>query len=145
MKAKLPVVLCLFLGLSYGGRVRAQDSPADKEVYAMLQKFYTSYILTWNNVPGPEKMLDFILNKYCDAQLLGKIKKRTESGDLDYDPFLKAQDVDTASLKTFTFGKDPRRVDAFTFSYVANQGKYRPVIHLVVNRLNGSNMIRDVW
>lgn len=92
-----------------------------------------------------EKKLDSILTKYCAPDLLHKIKQKTDAGDLDYDPFLKAQDVDTASLKTITFTKDPKRPDAYTFSYVANQGKYKPVIHLIVAKLNGVLKITDVW
>ncbi|HTI91872.1 MAG TPA: DUF3828 domain-containing protein [Puia sp.] len=145
-RAKLPVMLCAFWGILLCGGVQAQDSTADrKEVFSLLKTFYTSYILTFNDLPNSEKKLDAILKKYCDGQLLSKIKQKTESGDLDSDPFLKAQDVDTASVKTFTFGKDPKKADVYTFSYVANQGKYKPLIHLMVNRKNGGLKIRDVW
>jgi hypothetical protein len=144
--AKLPAILCALVGVLLCGRVQAQDSTAEKkEVFSLLKTFYTSYIVAFNDLPHSEKKLDAILKKYCDGQLLSKIKQKTESGEMDDDPFLKAQDVDTASLKTFTFGKDPKRADIYTFSYVANQGKYKPVIHLTVNRRNGSLRIRDVW
>jgi len=144
--ARLPVILCALFGILVCGRAQGQDSTADKkEVFALLKTFYTSYILAWNDLPHSEKKVDGILKKYCDGQLLSKIKQKTESGELDDDPFLKAQDVDTASLKTFTFGKDPKRADVYTFSYVANQGKYKPVIHLIVNGRSGGIKIRDVW
>jgi len=144
--AKLPVILCALFGILLCGQVKGQDSTADKkEVFAQLKTFYTSYILAFNDLPHSAKKLDAIMKKYCDSQLLSKINKKSESGELDDDPFLKAQDVDTASLKTFTFGKDPKKADVYTFSYVANQGKYKPVIHLIVNRRNGALKIRDVW
>src|SRR5258706_4807038 len=116
MKTKLPVVLCVLFGLLNGGLVPAQSSPTDKEVFSMLKTFYTNYILTWNNVSSPEKKLDSILKQYCDPQLLSKIKHKTKTGELDYDPFLKAQDIDTASLRTSSFGKDTKRVDIYTSS-----------------------------
>jgi len=139
------VIPVVFFGMLPFDKVQAQNSPSDKQVFPMLKRFYTSYILALNSVPGSEKKLDSILTAYCDGRLLKKIKQRTEAGDLDYDPFLKAQDVDTACLKTFVFGKDPKRTDAYRFSYVANQGKYKPVIHLIVNQVDGIIRIRNVW
>lgn len=144
-RLKIPILLCTFLGLFRYGLVQAQNSPADKEVLSMLKSFYTGYVLTWNNFPTQQEKLDSILKIYCDPNLLSKIRRLTKSGELDYDPFLKAQDVDTASLKTFSYRKDPKKADTYTFSYVANGGNFKPVIHLIVNRRNGTLKIREVW
>ena len=89
MKAKLLVVSCALFGLLNSSLVLAQSSPADKEVFAMLKGFYTNYIRTFNQYPTDEKKLDPLLKANCDPLLLARLKKKTESGDLDYDPFFE--------------------------------------------------------
>ncbi|WP_431216259.1 DUF3828 domain-containing protein [Puia sp. P3] len=122
--AKLPVILCALFGILLCGQVKGQDSTADKkEVFAQLKTFYTSYILAFNDLPHSAKKLDAIMKKYCDSQLLSKINKKSESGELDYDPFLKAQDVDTASLKTFTFGKRAKKGGRIHFFLCCQSGE----------------------
>jgi hypothetical protein len=117
---------------------------ADKEIFAMLRSFYTKYIQTFNQYPTDEEKLRPLLKANCDPQLLARLKKKTENGDLDSDPFLKAQDVDLRWLKTLVVTKVPDKADQYAVSYVDNADRSTVVIHLVVNRLNGSLKIRDV-
>lgn len=146
IKAKSPLFLCAVLGLLHCEFGRAQNNPTDKEVFEMLQRFYKSYILAWNHLDTDKKKLDSISRKYCEDRLLKKIQLRTKTGDLDYDPFLKAQDdVDTAIFKTMTFGKDPKRGDLYTFHYAEPNSTHKPTIHLIVNRRDGTLKIRDVY
>lgn len=151
-KAKFSMMLCALLGLLEGGLVRAQGNPSpgptpaspDKEVFAMLKSFYTKYIQTFNDYPTDEKRLQPLLKANCDPQLLAKLKKKAEGGDLDSDPFLKAQDVDLRWLKSLEVRKDGATADGYAVSYVDNADKSTVILHLVANKLNGVLKIRDV-
>jgi len=150
-QTKLSVLLCSLFLLS-GRAVRAQSaqdsrtSPADEEVFAMLKEFYTGYILGFTDIsPEGRKREDSILRKYCEPALLRKIDKKTRSGELDWDPFLDAQDMDTTCIKTLKFAKDAAKPDVYVVSYVYPGEKKTSMIHLNVARPATGYKIRDVW
>jgi hypothetical protein len=124
------------------GRIVVMND-ADEEAFGFLREFYTGYMTTWEDFPTDEKKADSVLAKYCDASLLSEIKRKTVEEELDYDPFLKAQDVLISNLKTFSVARDARKAGVYTFSY--GTGSERRSIHLVVDRRDGRLKIREVW
>jgi len=111
---------------------------------AMLRKFYTAYIRTANRYQTDEDRLRPLLKAHCDPRLIARLQDKKYSGDLDYDPFLKAQDVDLKWLRTLSVSKEPKRTDGYVVSFVTNDNRATVDIHLVVNKQHGVLKIRDV-
>lgn len=144
IKTRYFLFFCLFFLLSYSSGIQAQDGAANSDVVAILKDFYTKYMIMWEiNAPNEKQQEKAFLAKHVDAALLKKIDKQTKAGDLDYDPFLKAQDVDTACLRTLTVTKNPAQAGQYDVAYQVEDGK--KLIHLIVVRENDSYMIKKVW
>lgn len=75
------------------------DKAREKKEIDMLQSFYQEYIIEQSKVStyNPQK-IDSIKTFYCSAGLLEKLSQL----ELDYDPFLSAQDCDEVFLKRMT-------------------------------------------
>jgi len=119
--------------------VRAQ--PSDEEVFAMLRRFYTKYIRTLNKYPTDERKLQPLLKANCDAKLLARLNDKKWSGSLDYDPFLKAQDVELEWIRSLEVKKVPNK-DLYAVSF--SETPDRIVVHLAVKEINGILKIKDV-
>lgn len=103
-------------------------APSDASM-EMLKEFYTEYIKEMLKTSSSEKKLHSIRKQYCTIGLLNKIK----SAELDYDPFLNAQDVDEDWLKTLSVSKDPqRKKDGYIISLVDNDTKTKTTVKLIV-------------
>lgn len=139
---------------------RAQNGQPNGQVLTMLSDFYTRYITAFsiNDVRLMEKTLTALQKKYCTPALLKEIDKQTQSGDLDSDPFIKAQDSSNDVLKTLTFKKDPKTTDQYIVSYtyktlyktnsIVVKTQYKTdliVINLRVIKQNGEFKIAAVW
>jgi|GEM_PF-2668603 len=119
--------------------VRAQ--PSDEEVFAMLRRFYTKYIRTLNKYPTDERKLQPLLKANCDAKLLARLNDKKWSGSLDYDPFLKAQDVELEWIRSLEVKRVPNK-DLYAVSF--SETPDRIVVHLAVKEINGILKIKDV-
>ena len=136
MKAKILLFLLLVGSLSlppYSG-VQAQNKGSDGQAFAMLKTFYRAHITAASKWPIDFAKLNAISKKYCTASLLSKIQAQLKSGQLDADPFLQAQDVDISWLKTLSFAKEARPLNAYTVSYVDAVSNEKVVIHLTVSK-----------
>ena len=116
--------------------------PSDEEVFAMLRGFYTKYIRTLNKYPTDERKLQPLLKANCDPKLLARLQEKKWSGTLDYDPFLKAQDVEPEWVKTLEVRKVPKAEGMYAVSF--SETPDRIVVHLVVRQVNGVLKIKDV-
>ncbi|HVU95364.1 MAG TPA: DUF3828 domain-containing protein [Puia sp.] len=119
--------------------VRAR--PSDEEVFAMLRGFYTKYIRTLNKYPTDERKLQPLLKANCDAKLLARLDDKKWSGSLDYDPFLKAQDVELEWIRSLEVKRVPNK-DLYAVSF--SETPDRIVVHLAVKEINGVLKIKDV-
>lgn len=113
----------------------AQTKTANDDAKTMLRQFYTSYIIEGSNMDSNEGKLNSIKKQYCTKKILNKIQQDEE---LDDDPFLNAQDVDSDWLKTLTISKDPQKANVYVVSYLSNYDKKRIIIKLLVVK-NGQN------
>ena len=110
----------------------------------MLREFYTKYMIMWEiNAPNARQQEKVFLAKHVDAGLLKKIDHQFKTGELDYDPFLKAQDVDTTCLRTLTITKNPAQAGQYDVAYQVQDEKM--LIHLIVVKQNDSYIIKKVW
>lgn len=107
----------------------------------VIKTFYTEYMteVASSTIVDEENS---IKKKYCTKDLLDKIKKQFSEGDLDYDPFLNAQDANVENIPSLTVLRDSQITDKYIVSYIDNYSKQRITINLL---LNDSLKIKSVW
>lgn len=101
---------------------------------AMLKVFYTGYITELSKPPTLDsfKKKDALARKYCTAALFNKIAAQKEHGYVDADPYVQANDVDTAWLKTLSFKRDVGKQNGYILSFTNIPPTYKNIIHLTV-------------
>lgn len=88
------LTVCLLVGC------KTSNTP-DKNI-EMLHAFYKAYIVEQSKVSNDAlAKIDSLKNSYCSAELLAQISRL----ELDYDPFLSAQDCDEGYLDRMSIGK----------------------------------------
>jgi hypothetical protein len=143
MKAKILIpfftVTMVFI-TSFG---QAQNKSSDEQVIKMLTDFYSSYITTFSEMPSSANTAKqkALKKKYCTATLLKKIEK----DELDYDPFLKAQDSDTEWLKTLVVRKNPKKPNGYLVSYRDPNNNTTISMNVSVIKENDRFKINAVW
>ena len=90
----------------------------DQQIRGMLKEFYTSYMTQFAKWPPEPKKEDSIRRKYCTTRLLKDIKN---DEDLDYDPWLDAQDTDIAWLKTLSIKKNIGIPNGYIITYESSK------------------------
>ena len=95
----------------------------EKEVKGMIKEFYKAYISQSLDSTSPKKnsaRLDSITKIYCTKSLLDSINKEFTTYDLDYDPFLRAQDSDPAMLD-FIIEKMEKKENVYRIMFLSYQ------------------------
>jgi len=87
-------------------RVSPAVQTASKDATAVIQQFYTEYIEAWLS-DGTRRQN--ILERYATAALLDEL----QAAELDYDPFLQAQDCDRTMLEKLTVERDADNGDTY--------------------------------
>lgn len=78
---------------------------SNPEAVKMLTTFYHAYldeIVTATDLPASEKRLDSLRMAYCDPKLIAHNNAAFENEELDYDPFINAQDADESMRDSVT-------------------------------------------
>lgn len=131
----------LFL-LIFCFQVKSQTNKySEKEIITMIKSFYTAYITETSKMPPDFNKIEVIKKEYCTLSLLNKI----EMQELDYDPFLKAQDCDAETLKTLSIKKDIKQKNLFYVSYNDNYTKTEITIKLIIKKENDSYKIDTIY
>ncbi|MBC7449864.1 MAG: DUF3828 domain-containing protein [Cytophagales bacterium] len=86
-------------------------SDSSDEQTKMLQQFYERYIFECVNMTA--KKDETALKTFCMDNLISKLTKE----QLDYDPFLNAQDCDIEWLKTLSIIQENRHSNVYFVSY----------------------------
>lgn len=98
----------------------------------MLREFYTLYITENDKKKRDDLRIAAIKEKYVTPKLLAKIDSAMLYYNLDYDPFVNAQDYDTAWIKTLEIAPVPERTNTFDICYTYNENsKSCPTVVLV--------------
>jgi hypothetical protein len=104
-------------------------APSYDAATEMLKEFYTKYITEISKNSPNTKKLNSIRKQYCTAGLLSRIKEL----ELDYDPFLNAQDTDDSWVKTLAVSKDPKKGKGiYVVSFSDSESKEKITITLSV-------------
>jgi hypothetical protein len=126
MKTKNILFLLLLNTLLFTKAAQAQTDSAK----LMLSNFYKAYIPTFD-MPGAA-MSSKIQKQYSTAKLTAWLKKQFEEEELDYDPYVNAQDADQDWLKTIQINKDAKTPNLYIVSFFDNYEKKRFYVRLFV-------------
>lgn len=91
--------------------VHAGENMPDSAL-GMLRRFYAEYIAAWLRNGDNEEGLA-ILRRYLTPRLFGRLQRMYAEMELDYDPFLEAQDCDESVLENLRIEKDSVRTDVY--------------------------------
>ncbi|MDR2499106.1 MAG: YbjP/YqhG family protein [Tannerellaceae bacterium] len=108
MKTKLFVLLLAVLFADCKAQSR------DEQAINMLNEFYRAYFsLCETSFSANDRQA--LLHRYCTKNCLREL----EAADLDYDPFVDAQDCNAAWLRSLSVGKVHGQANIFEVSYTA--------------------------
>jgi hypothetical protein len=148
MKVKSLIIVFMACLSFFLGESRLSGQSIDQqEVVTMLRDFYTSYINQYSfetNTRTLELNTSNLRKKYCTASLLDKINKETEAENLDFDPFLNAQDANADAIKTLTFVADQSNGNLYVVSYIEPYSKTKISIKLTVVKTTDGLKINSV-
>ena len=107
MKTK-QFILCFLLCTVMHGLCFAQNLPEEKAI-STLKSFYTEYITHVAKPPSRDYVQgkNKIQQKYCTQKLLNHVDSLRVYHDLDFDPFLQAQDYSLNWIETMVIKKEP--------------------------------------
>ncbi|MBA0883369.1 DUF3828 domain-containing protein [Flavobacterium undicola] len=117
-----------------------------EQIEKILTAFYTSYLEQFSNqnLKESEKKLDSIKVKYCTKSLLDGISNEFENNELDYDPFIKAQDASSDMIETLTVNKIAGSENKFHVQYLDKYSGHKTDILVTVVDENGSFKISSL-
>jgi PBP1b-binding outer membrane lipoprotein LpoB len=139
------IFILLFSAVAWN--VKAQNS-SERPAESMIRQFYVSYIATVavDDIPVMNAKIKALLTKNCTQKFIDKLPKLTEK--LDADPIIRAQDSDTAVLKTLAVKRNLKKQNAYTVSYSFKNLPDKPAIktniYLTVVNQNGIYKIDDI-
>lgn len=130
----------LFSNIMYSQEKQKENNSSDKEIVEMLKNFYNEYIFECDKMPMNEKKINSIKKKYCTPKLLQKI----DLLELDYDPFVDAQDFESTLLKTIKFTKVSKSNNIYKACYVWDFNKKTICVKLSIKKVNNIFKIDDI-
>lgn len=136
LKIKLTVLFTLFIITGLNAQVKVCADPSCK----MLQNFYIEYVTEVSKLPTDFKKIASIKKKYCSVYLIERLKRK----ELDYDPFLNAQDSEIELLKTLTIKKDLKMANAYNISYLWDEENPPITIKLLVVKEKSDYKINSI-
>nr|WP_315174473.1 DUF3828 domain-containing protein [uncultured Flavobacterium sp.] len=144
MKTKISVAIIIFVmtffNMGNAQTILAEKNSYDKQIVEMLKKFYNEYLIEVEKMPLNQRKVNLIKQKFCTSKLLSKI----DLLELDYDPFVNAQDFDSEVLKTIKFTKDSKNLNVYKACYVYSFNKKNICIKLQIIKVNGNFKIDDI-
>lgn len=91
-----------------------------QEHIEFLKEFYMEYVsFDENQISGKEAYQNYlsVLEKYCTPSLNEKILRANETFEIDYDPFLYAQDISPVLLQTLQVKKYGKQKNLYEASF----------------------------
>lgn len=110
-------------------------NPDDSTGSIFIRTFYKEYLLGFD-----KDFADSVRRKYCTPELIEKLANK----ELDYDPFLNAQDFDDDLLKTLDIKKSNTPQGYYIASYVDGYSKKKVYIVMSLAGHDGEYKISDV-
>ena len=137
MKNILFIICLIVLNL----KTFSQSKTSEKDALIFIKSFYTEYIKL-SDSPNLKK-IETLKQKYCSQKLLKSINDDLESGDLDYDVFVNAQDIDEKWLKTLSVNRELKS-NIYSVSYFDNYQRKTIKIKLKIINKGGKYLIDNI-
>lgn len=129
-------------------KIKAKTEYSEKEIKSMIREFYSVYVtefLSKNNLNEQKKKLDSITQIYSTKSLLDSINYEFKNNELDYDPFLNAQDANLQMLKTLIIQKSKQKENLYRVMYLTNEyDSSFTNITLTISKENGRYKISSI-
>ncbi|WOC39726.1 DUF3828 domain-containing protein [Polaribacter sp. HL-MS24] len=93
------------------GCLQSQNKFSELKAKETLEIFYSKYIEEASKWPSNKDKLDEIIKEFCTENFINNNK------NLSYDPFIKAQDIDSSWINSLKVIKDTVRCKTFTVSF----------------------------
>lgn len=103
-----------------------------------IRGFYSAYITACDEMPA---RLEEVKEKYCTARLLKALGKE----ELDYDPFLNAQDCDRSWIATLSVKRDTEEHDLYHVQYKDTSSQESIRLKLRLKHESGAYKIDKVY
>ncbi len=132
------LIILLLIQASFSIYAQSELSTiSDGQIIKDLTNFYTLYITESSKNQPNERQLNLIKHKYCSDKLLRKLSLE----ELDYDPFLNAQDCDIEWLKTLTITKDNKSKNKYIVGFIDNFSNKKNTIKLIISIISNKPKI----
>ena len=149
MKKFISILLFSFFILGCSSSVEKNDSEEfskketsgfdDSRGLEMLELFYTEYIsLVENSVDNSE--IESFQAKNCTKEFMRTMKE----WELDYDPFINAQDASAESINSLIIKRISNRENTFSVSYTYPGNEVPNEIILTLELVKGFYMISNI-
>lgn len=121
------------------------DVENDIKIERMLTNFYTAYIkeIASGDLKF-EKKLDSLKNLNCTKILLDSIANEFEENELDYDPFINAQDASMEMIKTLSIKKINNSKNKFNVQYLDEYSGRKTNMKITIVEENGDFKISSL-
>ena len=140
-------LLILINNIAFSQTDQSNKNYSEIQISKTLKDFYTAYF-TLQADPYPMEIqgqkIDSLLKKYCTKEFLKFYYKIEGPEELDWDPFLDAQECDIESLKTISIKKHPQKNDLFYVTYIKLYNKELTTIEVTVIKEKASYKINSL-
>jgi len=121
---------------------KEQIQENDSLIINTIKEFYISYILENSKNQFNSNTIYELKHKYVSKDLLQNISKQMKNGNLDWDPFVNAQDFFDGWIKTLQVKKDESVKNKYIVSYY--NGKENEKIYLRIIKENNQYKIDSI-
>lgn len=144
MKTKNYIIAIIF-GILFSNIIYSQAKPkenntSNEEIVQMLKSFYKEYVNENDKMPVNDEKVELIKKKYCTSKLL----KKMGLIELDFDPFIDAQDFESTLLKTIEISKDKKINNIFKACYFTTFNNKTVCVKFRIAKVNNTFKIDDI-
>jgi hypothetical protein len=140
---KTKVLLLISIGIMITNIINCkynrQIYPED-QILNSLKQFYTNYIIEIDKMPLDEVKIKKLKEQYCTSKFITKLEEQ----DLDFDPFLNAQDCNIEWLKTLSIKKDTIKTNQYLVSYKDIYSNSQITIDIFIAKDNNAYKIDSI-
>jgi len=142
----LRIIVSILLMNTGHNTIYAQSYDSDNKIKTILHAFYTTYIRAGCEELSPnfETKLERIKMRYCTSKFVKNLKERTETGEIDWDPLIDAQDFNPKWIQTLSIKKDFERINEYDVSYFDDYEHKDCIMKVTVSKHGDDFLIDNV-
>ena len=106
-----------------------------------LKEFYKKYVFEFEKINANQNDIDSLIKVHCSDKFLTNLY----NSDINYDPFLNAQDVTSDIFKSFKVETDINTTNAFIISYNNDYDNSQIIIKIKLVKVNDKYKIDSFY